>query len=106
MGNLYIPAKVIYEDDERRIIGVTTTDLERNVTWPIEITVAKTVERKSPEAGREILRMRTKKDGNVVYVLSATEEELTGKQNALISKAARTGVERLARPDVLAECLE
>lgn len=105
MGNIYAPSQVIYEDDERRIVRITVTDLERNITWPVDVTVSKTVERKSMEAGRELIRERLKKDGNKVYIVAATDEELTTKQNSAISKAARTGILRLVPPDLKVECL-
>lgn len=105
MGNIYAPTFVIYEDDERRIVRVTPTDLERNITWSKDVTINKTVERQNAD-GRELIRVRRKADGGTVSIVRATEEEMIAKENALVSKAARTGVLRMVPPDLLEECLQ
>ena len=104
MRNIYIPATVIYDDDERRIVRVTATDLEQNVTFPKDITVSKTIERYD-STGRDVVRTRTTTSGKLIYIVRATDEELTVKENSLVSKAMRSNALRLVPPDILEECL-
>jgi hypothetical protein len=79
-------------------------DLEKNLTWTKDVVIIKTVERKDP-TGREIVRYRQKSDGGSIAIVRATDEELLTKENALVSKAARTGIERIIPPDLKVECL-
>ena len=102
MGNIYAPAYVIYEDDERRTIRATVIDLERNVTWERDVTVAKTVERQD-SSGREVVRIRQKADGGRIAIVRATDEELLSKEGSAISKAQRTNGQRLIPPGLLEE---
>ena len=46
MGNAYVETMVVFDDDERRIVRVTVTDLEANLSYPHDITLRKTVERR------------------------------------------------------------
>jgi hypothetical protein len=103
MTNVYIPAVVTYEDDERRIVRVTPTDLESNVSWPKDITISKTIERYATE-GREVVRPRVTSGGKTIFIVRATDDELMVKENSLVSKTARTNGQRLIPPDLLEEC--
>src|ERR1051326_1796918 len=104
MGNVYIPSVLIYDDEERRVIRVTATDLECNLTWPKDVTISKTIERYD-SAGRDVGRTRTTTSGKLIYIVRATDEELAVKENSLVSKAARSNALRLVPPDILEECL-
>jgi hypothetical protein len=103
MGNVLVETETRYEDDHKEIIRVTVTDIESNVTWPLDIPVAKTVERKNPAAGADILGQRLNSYGDVVYLVRATDDELLTKRAALISKAARTLAMRIIPGDLQAE---
>lgn len=105
LGNIYVSAPVIVEDDDQRTICVTVMDLERNLTWTKDVVIIKTVERKSAD-GREVVRYRQKADGGSIAIVRATDEELLTKENSLVSKAARTGIERVIPPDLKVECLQ
>ena len=89
MGNIITEATVIYDDEEKRIVQVSVTDLERNVTHPKQVTVVKTVERHSSQ-GYEVVGKRTNKKGKTVYIVKATDDDLLTKEAALVSKALRT----------------
>jgi len=104
MRNIYIPASVIYDDEERRIIRVTATDVEINVSWPKDTTISKTIERYD-STGRDVVRVRTTTSGKLIYIVRATDEELAVKENSLVWKAARSNALRLVPPDILEECL-
>lgn len=105
MTNVLSETAVIYDDDKKRIIRVTVTDLEANITYPSDVSVDKTVER-SDGRGRQILAQRTNKSGKPVYIVAATEDELLNKQAALVSKAMRTCGLRLIPGDLIDEAME
>lgn len=95
MGNIAIDQAQIYDDDRTRIIRVSVTDLEANVTWPTDVTVAKTVERKFLRKGQKPLASRPNSYGEQVYIVEASEDALLTKQAALVSKAVRTCILRV-----------
>lgn len=88
-GNLAIDGQVVYDDADRRIIKVTATDLENNNAYSLDVTVQKTVERRNPKPGDDVIRSRTNSGGQTVYILRADDDALLNKQAALISKARR-----------------
>lgn len=104
LGNMLCEAVVTFDDDERRIVRVIVTDLEANVTYPLDVVVEKTVERRSSE-GREVLGRRVNSQGKTTYRVRATDDELLIKQNSLVSKGLRTGVLRFLPSDVQEEAL-
>ncbi len=95
MGNISVESQTIYDSDEERIIRVTATDFETNATWPRDITVKKTVERKQLRQGQRPLRERVNSYGDRVYIVEATDDDVATKEAAAISKAARTAILRL-----------
>ena len=106
MGNMYPEVMITFEDDRKRILSVTVTDLESNTTYSQSITVQKTVERQSVKDGQTIISSRINSYGKTVYLVTATEDDLLNKQNALISKSIRTNALRLLPGDILDECME
>ena len=88
MGNLMPERPVIYDDPTKRIIRVTMTDLESNVTHFKDLILEKTVERKK-SAGRNVLDHRLNSYGEVVYIVEATEDELLTKESSISSKIER-----------------
>ncbi len=105
-GNLAIDAQVIYDDGEKRIIRVTATDLETNNAYSLEVTVNKTVERRSPKQGDEVIRSRTNSNNQTVYLIRADEDALLNKQAALISKARRQLILQHIPSDIAEEASE
>ena len=106
LGNLLVESAVIYDDPNIRIVRVMVTDLEANLTYPTDVTVAKTVERSSIKAGQTALRTRVNSGGKPVYIVEATDDDILNKQNALVSKAIRTAVLRVVPGDILEEAEE
>lgn len=105
MGNVDVQTPTVFDDDGKRIVRVSVTDLEANATYSVDITVAKTVERRDGD-GREVLGIRENAQKQMVYIVKATDDELMVKQAALVSKAIRTCALRLVPGDILEEALE
>jgi len=106
MGNCFVETMVVFDDDENRIVRVTTTDLESNLSYPQDLIVAKTVERSKVREGQEVVGRRLNTKGQPVYIVRATEDDLLVKQAAMVSKAIRTGALRLLPSDILEEAME
>ena len=99
----------VFESQEMRVVRVTITDLEANITYSNEIQVDKTVERRGyegkPPKGRDVISVRKNTNGDDTYLVWATEDEVNIKQAALVSKAIRTMGLRLLPGDVVEECM-
>lgn len=104
MRNVIAATTVISEDRQTRRLQVMVTDLETNVSWPRQITIEKTVERRN-SAGRTVVYERTNTQGQTVYVVLATEDELANKEAAAVSKAIRTAGLRVIPGDLVEEAL-
>lgn len=104
MGNLDCQQTVTFDDAERRIVKVTCRDLETNAHLSIDVLIEKSVERRYPDQSREKLGERKNKQGQTVYILSATEDEVFVKQNAMLSKARRNLILAFLPGDVAEEC--
>lgn len=101
-GNIGLEAPTVYEDASKRIIQVRATDYETNASYSIDVTVPKTVERRSSK-GRTVVGQRTNSWGDTVFVVEATEDEILNVTNALVSKATRTLILRLIPGDIIEE---
>ncbi len=106
LGNLLVESAVIYDDSQIRLVRVMVTDLEANLTYPTDVTVAKTVERKFLKKGQQAIRTRINSNGEPVHIVEATDDDILNKQNALVSKAIRTAVLRVVPGDILEEAEE
>lgn len=106
MGNAVPESMVIWDDDDKRILRVSVTDIESNLTYSTDVVIPKTVERSRLSDGQQALGSRTNSRGSIVYTVRATEDDLLNKQNAQISKALRTGALRLLPGDILEECMD
>lgn len=105
MTNVYPETMAIYDDRSKRIVRVSVTDLESNVTYSKDVTVTKTVERKNLKPGQECIRERTNSYGAKVFIVEATDDEILNAENALTSKALRGLALRLLPGDILEECM-
>lgn len=105
MTNILTETSTVSEDDERRVIRVAVSDLETNTYFSQDVTVTKTVERRKLPQGEKPIRMRANSNGQPIYILHATDDEILNKQNALISKAVRTLGLRLIPGDLVDEAL-
>lgn len=106
MTNITIETMTVYDDREKRIVRVTVTDLEANVPYSQDITIAKTIERRQSKDGDTVISTRTNSYGDKLYILEATDDDIVNKQQALISKAVRTLGLRLIPGDIVDECME
>lgn len=105
MGNLLPEVSTIFDDDEKRIVRVGLTDLESNVSYGKDVTIAKTVERSFLKDGQKALKTRINSSGKPVHVVAATDDDLLNKENALVSKALRGHALRLLPGDILEDCM-
>jgi hypothetical protein len=106
MTNIITSATAIYDDNEKRIVRVSATDLEANITYDRDVTVLKTIERKSVPKGRRVLMSRINSRGDTVHIIEAIDEEILDKEAAHVSKALRTVLLRLIPGDILDEAIE
>lgn len=106
MTNITVETMTVYDDREKRIVRVTVTDLEANVPYSQDVTIAKTIERRQKRDGDTVLSTRTNSYGDLLYILEATDDDIINKQQALISKAVRTLGLRLIPGDIVDECME
>lgn len=104
MTNIAVETSTSWDDDEKRILNVSVTDLETNLAYGQDITIRKAVERKQPKEGTVILGSRLNSYGEMVYLVPATEDEILNTQNAQISKAVRNLGLRLIPGDIVDEC--
>jgi hypothetical protein len=103
-GNVMMEAEMLYEDIEKELHRVTVTDLESNLTYPLNVPVSKLVERSRVPDGQKAIRQRTNSWGKTVFTVIATEDELANKRNAAISKAIRTLALRVFPGDIQDDC--
>jgi hypothetical protein len=89
MGNVLTDPAIIFDDEEKRIVRVTVTDLETNATYSKDLLIEKTVERKQLKQGQQPLGSRLNSKGDRVYLVGATEDDMAIKEAALMSKAIR-----------------
>lgn len=90
MTNVLIETTMIFEDVAKEVHRVSVTDLESNVTYPMDVRVSKTVERSKPADDGSYLSMRMNSYQKPVYTVPANDDDLLNKRAALISKAVRT----------------
>lgn len=105
LGNAMPETQTIYDDQSRRIVRVAVTDLEANLTYTRDVTIAKTMERKRLRDGQIALGERTNSFGDKVFIVEATEDDLLMRESALVSKALRTLALRLLPGDLIDEAL-
>lgn len=105
MGNLITETNTLFDDADKRIVRVTVTDFESNVIYSQDVTITKTVERKSLKQGDTPISSRLNSYGQMTYLLPATDDDILNKQNALISKAVRTLGLRVIPGDLVDEAM-
>ncbi len=105
-GNLDVAQIVVFDDQERRIIRVTATDLETNSTMSSDVIVEKTVERRFVNKGDEVLSSRVNTTGQTVYLKKSTDDEMVVKMNANLSKARRNLILSIIPSDIREEAEE
>ncbi len=106
MKNVLIETNMIFEDAEKEIHRVSVTDLESNITYPLDVRVSKTVERSKPMDDGSYISVRTNSYGKPVYTVTGTDDDILNKRGALISKAIRTLGLRIIPGDLCDEAEE
>ncbi len=102
-GNVASDSIVLSDTDRKRLVNVTVTDLETNVSHGRDIPLMKTVERRTLKPGQVAIAQRINSYGDTVYVVEATEDELATKESAQRSKILRNEGLRLIPADILDE---
>lgn len=90
MKNVLVESCIVFEDDLKEIHRVTITDLENNLTYPLDVRVSRTVERSKPEDDGSYISVRKNSFNKLVYTVRGTDDDLLNKRGALVSKAIRT----------------
>jgi hypothetical protein len=90
MKNVLVETTMIFEDDTKEVHRVSVTDLESNLTYPLDVRVSKTVERSKPMDDGTYISVRTNSYNKPVFTVPATDDDLLNKRAAHISKAIRT----------------
>lgn len=106
MRNVLIETNMIFEDEHKEIHRVSVTDLESNITYPLDIKVTKTVERSKPCDDGSYLAVRINSQNKKVYTIPANDDDLLNKRGALVSKAIRTLGLRIIPGDLCDEAEE
>lgn len=90
MKNVLVETTMIFEDETKEVHRVSVTDLESNLTYPLDVRVSRTVERSKPMDDGSYLSVRKNSNNRNVYTVTATDDDLLNKRAAQISKAIRT----------------
>jgi len=107
MSNIDVQANLLFEDDEKRMIRISVTDLESNTTYGDDVTIVKTVERKEDSLrGRDWIRKRKNSSGETIYVCKSTEDEFSNKLASAKSKIIRNSSLRIVPSDIIDEAME
>ena len=104
--NVDITQCIAFENEDQRLVRITVTDLENNISYSDDVMLAKTIERKKPKEGQEVIGKRVNSEGEEVFVVRATDEELQAKVNAAKSKSIRNSGLRLIPEDIIEEAME
>ena len=106
MKNVLVETSMIFEDESKEIHRVSVTDLESNVTYPLDVRVSKTVERAKPMDDGSYISVRKNSYGKLTYTVPANDDDLLNKRAAQISKAIRTLGLRIVPGDLQDEAEE
>jgi hypothetical protein len=106
MKNVMPETVVISDTEDSRLMRVSLTDLENNLTYSHDCIVSKTIERRKLKDGQDPLSERRNSKGEVTYTVRATEDDMAMKCGAVESKALRTLVLRIVPGDLQDECWE
>lgn len=90
MTNVLVETTMIFEDEAKEVHRVSVTDLESNVTYPLDVRVTKTVERSQPSDDGSYISVRKNSYNKNVYTVPGTEDDILNKRAAQVSKAIRT----------------
>jgi len=106
MKNVLVETTMIFEDEQKEVHRVSVTDLEANITYPLDVRVSKTVERSKPNSDGSYISVRKNSYNKNVYTVLGTDDDLLNKRGALISKAMRSLGLRIIPGDLCDEAEE
>lgn len=106
MWNVDTRQDVLYDDDEQRIVQVTATDLETNLTKSQTVTIRKVIERKTPKDGQQILGERQNSKKELVFIVRAGDDEVNMKEANYCAKARRNLELQLVPQDVIEDATD
>ncbi|HQT25829.1 MAG TPA: hypothetical protein PLK99_04430 [Burkholderiales bacterium] len=106
MRNVLVETTMIFEDEMKEVHRVSVTDLEANITYPLDVRVSKTVERSKPSDDGSYISVRKNSRGKDVFTILGTDDDILNKRGALISKAIRTIGLRIIPGDLCDEAEE
>jgi hypothetical protein len=106
LKNIYVETGLVSETDTREVNLVRVTDLEVNVSYPLELPISKTVERYNPALDGSCVAVRLNATGRPVYSLPATDDDVMNRKAVLTSKAIRVLGLRLIPSELQAEARE
>ena len=105
-GNVVPEVTVSFDDETRRIVRVSVTDLERNVSYFEDATVEKFVERRQAKSSDEVIGSRVNSYGDTVYRIRANEDDFGNKLAAAVSKKLRNLGLRILPADLVDEAMD
>lgn len=103
-GNVASESIILYEDAEKRVVRIGVVDLETNTSHSRDITISKRVERKFAR-DRVIITERLNSEGKPVFVVQATDEEVTQAEARERSRVMRNEGLRIIPADIRDEAL-
>ena len=103
MGNLEPTRMIVFESPTQRIVRLGLSDLETNNHPTRDLVIEKVVERKNRQ-GRNVISQRLNSNGEVVYLVEATEDEMFTKESAWGSKWERQLTFKHLPADIQDEC--
>lgn len=65
MKNVLVETTMIFEDEAKEVHRVSVTDLEANITYPLDVRVSKTVERSRPASDGSYVSVRKNTYGHL-----------------------------------------
>jgi hypothetical protein len=104
--NVDVQSVTAWENEDQRLVRITVTDLEQNLSYADEVLLNKTVERTRIKDGQHPISVRENSEGKKVFLVACTEDELLLKVNAAKSKVIRNSGLRLIPQDILEEAAE
>lgn len=104
MTNCTLDEVMTYEDDWKQIWRVTAMDLESNVTSSKDVTIQRVIERSKANKYQEVIGHRQNAEGNMTYLIRATDDDMVTKVGAALSKARRNLILELLPADIADDC--
>lgn len=105
-GNVMPESTVTFEDDDKIVVRISVTDLERNITYYDDAVIDKFVEDRNPKQGDEIIGSRINSQGATTYKVRANEDRFSNKLAASVSKKLRNLGLRILPADLVDEAME